>query len=311
MYNANMEQNQVFSVIKNFLGNYSSEKPLLVLLGPTASGKTALSLELAKQYNGEIISADSRQVYRFMDIGTDKIPPGKREGIPHHLIDVVNPNERFTVADFKRLAEEKIDDILRRGKLPMLAGGTGLYIEVVTKNFSLPPENQKIRAELFEELNKDGAEALFERLKTVDPETASKISPQNIPYLIRALEIYHITGHPKNDQRNPPRYHCLKVGLNPPRELLFQRILERVDAQIKNGLLEETKNLLAKGYARTLPSMRSLGYSEMSAHLEGEISLEEAAELLKRNTRNFAKRQMVWFKRDVEIIWFASAHENS
>ncbi|MEK7523554.1 MAG: tRNA (adenosine(37)-N6)-dimethylallyltransferase MiaA [Patescibacteria group bacterium] len=280
-------------------------KPLLVILGPTASGKTALSLKLARQFDGEIISADSRQVYKHMDIGTDKIPTSKREGVAHHLLDVAEPSERFTVADFKRLAEEKIEEILARGKLPMLVGGTGLYLRAVTENFLLPPKSEVIQKEMEKELKIHGAEALHKKLAELDPKSAKKIHVNNLPYVMRALEIALITGRPKDDQQAAPRYRCLKIGLNWPREELFQRIHERIDEQFKNGLLQETQKLLEMGLSRSLSSMRSLGYREAAAHLAGEISQDDAHELLKKNTRNYAKRQMTWFRKETDIHWFS------
>lgn len=279
------------------------KKPLIVLLGPTASGKTALSLKIAAEFNCEIISADSRQVYKHMDVGTDKIPAEKRQGIPHYLIDVADPSERFTVADFKRLAEEKIEDILERGKIPFIVGGTGLYIDVLTKNFSLPPENKKLRAQLEKELEKYGKDFLYNKLKKLDPKNAEKIHPNNARYVIRAIEIFMATKSPKNDRCAEPKYEILQFGLNLPREKLFERIETRVDEQLKRGLIEETKHLLKMGYDKILPSMSSLGYKEIIKYLDGELTLEETAELLKKNTRNYAKRQITWFKRDKNIIW--------
>lgn len=281
----------------------NNKKPLLALLGPTASGKTALSLDIAEKFNCEIISADSRQVYRGMDIGTDKILPEARRGIPHYLIDVADPSERFTVADFKRLAEEKIGEILGCGKFPFIVGGTGLYIDVLTKNFSLPPENKRLRAQLEKELKKYGKAALYKKLKKLDPKNAEKIHPNNARYVIRALEILLTTKSPKNDKRAEPKYEILQFGLNWPREKLFERIGARVDAQLKKGLIKEVKSLLKMGYDKDLPSMTSLGYKEIIAYLDGKLTLESASELLKKNTRNYAKRQITWFKRDKNVVW--------
>lgn len=280
-----------------------AKRPLLIILGPTASGKTALSIELAKHFNGEIISADSRQIYRHMDIGTDKIPMDKREGIVHHCLDIIEPNERFTVADFKAMAEKTIDDILASGRLPVLVGGTGLYIRAVKENFALPPENLKIKKALRRELEERGAKALYEKLQKLDPENAAKIHPNNMPYVVRALEILLATGKPKNSQRLPPKYDCTQIGLFWPREDLFKRINSRVDDQIKRGLLDETSRLLGMGFSKDLPSMSSLGYREMIKYLDGELDLNSAIELLKKNTRNYAKRQMTWFKKDKAVTW--------
>ncbi|MBI5413174.1 tRNA (adenosine(37)-N6)-dimethylallyltransferase MiaA [Candidatus Peregrinibacteria bacterium] len=291
---------QVEDFIKDFLAKDRELPPLLVILGPTASGKTALSLEVAKKFTGEIISADSRQIYRHMDIGTDKIPVDKRGGIPHHLIDVAEPTERFTVADFKRLAEKTIDDILSRGKLPMLVGGTGLYIRAIVKNFAIPPENPEIKKRILEELARTGKENLHKKLKELDPEGAAKLHPNNVPYVVRALEILLATGKPKRDAKKQPRYDCLQIGLNPPREILFQRIDERVDSQITRGLIEEVKSLMKY---RDCASMLTLGYREVIQYLDGKISLDTATELIKKNTRSFAKRQMTWFKSDTNVFW--------
>ena len=278
--------------------------PLLVVLGPTASGKTALSIELAKKYGGEIISADSRQVYRHMDIGTDKIAVDKREGVPHWLIDVVEPSERFTVADFKKLAEKKIDEIFARGNLPMLVGGTGLYIRAITQNFKIPDQDLGVREKLMKELEEEGGkEKLYERLCKLDPESSKKIHKNNIPYLVRALEIVAATGAGKPNLKGEPKYKCLQTGIAWPREILFERINKRVDEQIGRGLLEETKKLLDMGLGKKLASMQSLGYKEIVQYLDGALTLEEALELLKNNTRNFAKRQMTWFKKDEGILW--------
>lgn len=297
-----MDNAQIYSLIENFLATH--KRPLLVLVGPTASGKTALSIEVAKKYNGEIISTDSRQVYIGMDIGTDKIPLEKREGVPHHLIDVVNPDVRFTVADFKKLAEEKIEEIYARGHVPMLVGGTGLYIRVLTDNFAIPPDSPEVRKRLNAELEEHGREYMHKKLQEVDPESAAKIHMNNIPYLIRALEIFEVTGTPKSAQKNAPKYNVLKIGIQRDREELFERINQRVDEQIqKNGLLKETKMLLTKGYSKNLASMKSLGYQEVVQYLEGTLTLEQATELLKQNTRNFAKRQLTWWKREPDILW--------
>lgn len=281
----------------------TASRPLIIILGPTASGKTAFSIEIAKKFNAEIVSADSRQIYRHMDIGTDKIPIEKREEIPHRLIDIVNPDERFTSAEFKKTAEEAINDILRRGKLPVLAGGTGLYIRAIAENFSLPPENPALRAKLTDELNRFGKEHLHKKLEELDPANAAKIHPNNPRYVLRALEILLATGSPKNDKKSCPQYDVLQIGLRRPKETLFKRITERIDEQIRRGLVDETKKLLSMGYCRTLPSMSSLGYGEMARYLNNEMTLEQAVEELKKNTRNYAKRQMTWFKKDKSVRW--------
>lgn len=297
---------EIENLIKNFLGARSEkEKPLIVLLGPTASGKTALSLKLAREFNGEIVSADSRQVYRGLNIGTDKILESEREGIPHYLIDVTDPDKRFTVADFKRLAEEKIDDILARGRVPFLVGGTGLYIRAVTDNFQIPEtkENFEVRDRLEKEAREKGSEFLYERLQKVDPESAQKISKNNPRYIIRALEIYELTGMKKSDQKDVPKYKVLKIGLNLEKSVLNSRISERVERQLERGLQEEVQRLLKK-YPPSLPSLQTIGYQEVIPVIQGKIPLETAKEEIKKHTRQFARRQMTWFKREKDIFWF-------
>lgn len=276
-----------------------------MLLGPTASGKTALSLELAERWNGEIISADSRQVYRGMNIGTDKISVAQRHGVVHHLLDVADPSERFTVVDFMRLAREAIAEIHTRGKLPMLVGGTGLYINALTENFQIPESgaSDEIRKKLNEDLREHGAEWLHNELQKVDPENAKKIHPHSYVYVLRALEIFYATGKPKQDLKGESSYEVLRLGLRWPREVLAERIAQRVEAQFERGLIDEVRGLLARGFHKDLAAMRTLGYRETIEHLNGEISLEEAKNLIIKNTVKFSKRQMTWFKRDPKIVW--------
>lgn len=302
---------QTINLITTFLKSVQpNDVPLLVLLGPTASGKTALSLTLAKQFNGEIISADSRQVYRYMNIGTDKIPLEEREGVPHYLIDLVNPDERFTVVDFKKLAEEKIAEIARRGKLPILVGGTGLYIRAITENFDIPPSDDlALRTALEQEALKEaenGQEAqklLHQKLAKVDPQSAAKIHPSNTRYVLRALEIFYHTGAPKSDKKSTPKYRVLKIGLALDRSELDKRIHRRVDEQFKKGLVEEIKRLLERGYDERLPALQTLGYRELIPALRGKISIDDAKELIKMHTRQFARRQITWFKKEKDVKW--------
>lgn len=280
--------------------------PLLTLVGPTASGKTRLSLAIAKQFNGEIISADSRQIYREMTIGTDKIMPQDREGITHYLIDVVNPNQDFTVADFQRRVMGLVPDIVRHGHLPMLVGGTGLYVSAVVQNYQIPEGtmDKKIRAELEEDLQKpDGPERLYQMLQELDPLAAAKIHPNNHVYLIRALEINFIQKAPKAERKGPPLYTVFQIGIDWPRDVLYERINRRVDLQIERGLIEEVKSLLAAGYSKKLPAMSSIGYRQLIAYLEGECSLDEALQQIKNDTHAYARRQLTWFRRDPTIFW--------
>lgn len=309
---------QSHQLIADFLSAHKSsdyKPPVIVLLGPTASGKTALSIELCKAFNGEVISADSRQVYREMDIGTDKIAVTAQQlaeggtglfhdGIRHHLIDVINPDERFTVADFKKSCERLVPEITARGKIAFIVGGTGLYIRATTENFLIPDEDPTIKERLYNELKTLGAEALHKRLSQVDPEAAAKIHFNNHPYVVRALEIFELTGKPKSEHKSECPFTVLKIGLSWPREVMFERINKRAEEQLtKNGLIQETQKLLDHGYGEELSSMSSLGYREVIAHLKGELTLPQTIELLQQNTRNYGKRQLTWFKKEPNVTW--------
>lgn len=291
--------------ISAFLQEAGAQKPFIALIGPTASGKTALSIQIAQKFHCEIISADSRQVYRHMDIGTDKIQPVERAGIPHHLIDVVNPDERFTVVDFKQRAEKLIEEIIARKKIPLVVGGTGLYVTALAENFQIPEtgDDHEFRKKMEAELAQRGKEWLHNELAKVDPETAAKIPAESHLYVLRALEIHHATGRPKINQKGPKKYTVLKIGLKPQRKILFQRIQRRIELQYEKGILDEIKKLLAMGYSPELPALRSFGYRENIAHLQGKITLAQAKELILKNTKNFARRQITWWKRDPEVIW--------
>ena len=283
-----------------------SAQPLLVILGPTASGKTALSLHLAKKFQGEIISADSRQIYQEMDIGTDKLPTTKQQGIPHHLLDVIKPDQSFTLANFKDAAHEAILEIHTRNHLPMLVGGTGLYINALAENYQIPrvPPQTELRAELEHEAAKKGPEHLYKRLQKLDPEAAAKIHPHNLRYVIRALEINLATEKPKPDQKKHTEFKIFAIGIHWPREQLYERINERVDEQLRHGLLEETEKLLAK-YPPTLPVLTSFGYHEIIQFLQKKLSYAEAVDLIKQKTRNYAKRQMTWFRKNQPTHWIS------
>ncbi|MEW9033402.1 MAG: tRNA (adenosine(37)-N6)-dimethylallyltransferase MiaA [Planifilum fimeticola] len=282
--------------------------PLLVIVGPTAVGKTSLSLSLAGAFRGEIVSGDSMQVYRHMDIGTAKVTAEEREKIPHHLIDIVDPDHPFTVEEYQRLAREAIEDIQRRGRLPILVGGTGLYIQSVTHGYLLPgvEGNPELREKLHRFADEEGNEKLWEKLKAVDPETAVRLHPNDRRRIIRALEVYEGTGIPfsKLQRKSSPRYDMLWIGLTMSRERLYERINRRVDRMMAEGLVEEVEALRNKGYHRDLTSMQALGYKEIMMYLDGEISREEAVEAIKRGTRKYAKRQLSWFRRIPEIHWF-------
>lgn len=283
----------------------ADKKPLIVILGPTASGKTALSIKIAKAFNGEIISTDSRQIYKYMDIGTDKIPVQKQEGVTHHLLDIIEPDQEFTLADFKRAALKTIEEIYRRRKLPILVGGTGLYLNAILQNYQIPqvPPQQDLRQKLEDYSKEHGSEALHQLLAEKDSQAADSIHPNNVRYVIRALEINMVANAPKMDQKGESIFHAFIIGINWPREFLYERINRRVDDQIARGLLNEVKTLLMKGYDEKLPAMSSLGYLELIQYTKGECTLEQAIENIKKNTRNYAKRQLTWFRHYQNVHW--------
>lgn len=286
------------------------KKPMIVLTGPTAVGKTKLSIALAKAVDGEIISADSMQVYKHMDIGSAKITQEEMQGVPHHLIDILEPWEEFNVVIFKQKCEECLKGIYERGHIPILTGGTGFYIQAVLRdiNFTENEENKLFRASLEELAAKEGAEALHARLEEVDPVSAKAIHANNVKRVIRALEYYELTGEPISthnvqEKQKESAYHSCYFVLNDDRERLYGRIEERIDEMLENGLIDEVRKLREMGCHRKMVSMQGLGYKEILSYLEGEISLEEAIYLLKRDTRHFAKRQLTWFRREQDVIW--------
>lgn len=286
------------------------KKPLIILTGPTAAGKTKLSIALAKAVNGEIISADSMQVYQYMDIGSAKIKKEEMQGVPHYLIDVLKPEEEFHVVRFQEMAKQAMEEIYAKGKIPILTGGTGFYIQAVVKDidFSENTEKSEVRSRL-EQLAKDkGREYLHQKLLEVDPDSAQKIHANNVKRVIRALEYYELTGekislHNEREAVKESPYCYAYFVLNDLREKLYQRIDARVDEMLKEGLVQEVEKLSRMGYTRNMVSMQGLGYKEILAYLEGECSLEEAVYILKRDTRHFAKRQITWFKREPDVIW--------
>jgi tRNA dimethylallyltransferase len=286
-----------------------AQSPLVVIVGPTAVGKTRLALRLAGELGAEIVSADSRQVYRGMDIGTDKPTAEERQRVPHHLVDIVDPDEEFTLARYQDMAHAAIDDMLTRDRVPLLVGGTGLYIKAVVEGWSIPrvSPNEALRAELYREAEVEGGEALHARLRQVDPVAAEKIDWRNVRRVIRALEVYLETGRPISElqRRKPPPYRVLQIGLTMERAALYQRIDQRVDRMIERGLVEEMRGLVEQGYGYELPAMSGLGYRQVGCYLRGEISLEEAIRLIKRDTRRFVRQQYNWFRLDDEgIHWF-------
>jgi tRNA dimethylallyltransferase len=288
--------------------NDNQGKPLVVLLGPTAVGKTALSLQLAQRFAGEIVSADSRLIYRTMDIGTAKPTPEEQAQVPHHLIDLCEPDRPLTVAEYQTLAYTTIDAIHRRGRVPFLVGGTSLYVRAVVEGLLIPevPPDPALRAELEAFLATHGREALYQRLLALDPATAAVIDALNPRRLLRALEIVMITGRSKVELEgsHPPPYAILQVGLTRPREELYARIDQRVVAMVEQGLVAETQRLLDAGYAPTLPAMTSLGYREISAYLRGEMTLDAAVERIQIETHRFVRHQMTWFRKMPNIHWF-------
>jgi tRNA dimethylallyltransferase len=301
---------KLFEDIGQFLleSEQMGKRAIVAVLGPTASGKTALSLRIARAFNGEIISADSRQIYRHMDIGTDKIPDQKQEGVRHHLINIIDPREEFTLADYKRSAIKAINDIHIRKKLPILCGGTGLYLNTIIENYQIPQvaPQYDLRQQLAQYYEEHGPLALHKLLRDRDPETADRIHPHNVRYVIRALEINEVGKQQKVDRKGEQLFNVFSVGIDWPRDELYERINRRVDDQVERGLLNEVKTLLMKGYDEKLPSMSSLGYLELIAFLKGMKTYEEALEEIKKNTRNYAKRQITWFRRYANVHWISS-----
>ncbi|MDD3190295.1 MAG: tRNA (adenosine(37)-N6)-dimethylallyltransferase MiaA [Candidatus Pacebacteria bacterium] len=295
-------------------------KPLVVILGPTASGKTGLALKLAKEFYGELINADSRQIYKEMDIATNKLEKNATrdtvedeivyiiDKISLHLLDLINPNENFSLADYKRLALQKIEEVQNHGKLPILVGGTGLYISSIVDNLDIPeaPPDKKLRAELGDKSTKE----LFNELQNVDPLSAKTIGPDNKRKIIRALEVYKITGKPFSAQqkKGKPLFDILQIGIEIERKELYAKIDKRVDKMIEAGLIDETKRL-TKRYNPDLPAMSGIGYKEINSYLRQEITLEEAIQQIKWRTHQYARRQITWFKRDERIHWVKNYKE--
>lgn len=288
----------------------NEKKKLIVLTGPTAVGKSALSVELAKKTGGEIISADSMQIYRYMDIGSAKIKQEDMQNVPHHLIDVLMPDEEFNVFRFQTMAKAAMDGIYERGHIPIIVGGTGFYIQALLYDVSFSEEenHSKLRLKLEKEAAQKGGAFLYERLKAVDPESAKVIHANNVKRVIRALEFFELNGYPisahneAERKKRSPYAFCYFV-LNDDREKLYQKIDMRVDAMLAEGLVEEVSRLREMGYHRQMVSMQGLGYKEILDYLEGKCSLEEAVSLIKLSTRHFAKRQLTWFRRERDVLW--------
>ena len=284
-------------------------KPMVVLTGPTAVGKTELSIRLAEALDGEIISADSMQVYKKMNIGTAKIRKEEMGGIPHHLIDVLDPAEEFNVARFQEMAKEALAGIYERGKIPLVVGGTGFYIQglLYDIDFTREEQDKSFRERLQKKAEEEGAGAVHQMLEKVDSVSAGKIHPNTVKRVIRALEFYHLNGRPisehnEEEARKKSPYQSAYFVLNQERQTLYERINRRVDLMMEEGLIGEVKSLVEEGYGRNLVSMQGIGYKEVFDYLEGEISLEETTERIKKDTRHFAKRQLTWFGREKEVI---------
>lgn len=285
-------------------------KPLIIIAGPTACGKTDISIKLAKELNGEIISADSMQVYKFMDIGTAKAPYDEMQGIRHYLIDELYPDEEFNVMIFQQKAKEYIKEIYSKGKLPIVAGGTGFYINALVNdnNFMETCNDNSIREKLYADAEEKGNEYIYSILREVDPEYASSVHPNNVKRVARALEFYYLTGkklseHNAEEKERLSPYNVSFIIINMDREKLYERIDKRVDIMIENGLTDEVRRLLDMGYSPELVSMQGLGYKEIVPYIKGETTLDEAVYELKKRTRHFAKRQLTWFKRQTNGFW--------
>lgn len=286
------------------------QKPMIILTGPTAVGKSALSVELAKKINGAVISADSMQVYRHMDIGSAKIMPEEMQGITHYMIDELEPDEEFHVVRFTTMAKEYLKEIYAAGKIPIIAGGTGFYIQALLYDIDFTEQqcDEAYRRQLEEQAKEHGAGYLHEMLRKVDPASAEAIHANNVKRVIRALEFYHLSGqkiseHNETERQKQSPYNFAYFVLNDERAKLYERIDKRVDAMIAAGLVNEVQKLKDMGCSREMVSMQGLGYKEILAYLDGEYTLEEAVYIIKRETRHFAKRQLTWFKRERDVIW--------
>lgn len=286
-----------------------SNPPLILIVGPTAVGKTEIAIQLAERFNGEIVSADSRLFYRGMDIGTAKPSLEEQARVPHYLIDIANPDEILSLAAFQQKATEAIADIHARDKLPFLVGGTGQYIRAVTQGWT-PPEvkpDERLRDALEKMKEERGLNWLHDKLRGLDPDAAEKIDPRNFRRTIRALEVIMTTGKKFSEQRGQGEspYHLITIGLTRPREELYRRVDERIESMFANGLMDEVKSLIARGYSPSLPTMSAIGYRECAQALEGKITVEEAKQFARRATRVYVRRQANWFKEsDPNILWF-------
>ncbi len=290
----------------------SENQKIVAIVGPTASGKTALALELARERNGEIVSADSRQIYRGMDIGTSKPSAADRASVPHHLIDIKKPDEDYAVAEYKRDAIAAIQDILRRGGLPILVGGTGLYVKAVVENLDIPAvkADPELRKKIENEIQTEGLDVVFKKLAGLDPEAAYVVDPKNPRRVVRALEVALSTGKPFTAQRkkNEPLFEVLEIGLDLPPVALRERIDKRIDHMMEIGLLEEVRRLTER-YGYDCPAFDAIGYREIIDHIRNGVPLEKTVADMKINTWHYAKRQLTWFKKDRAVVWISDPYE--
>ncbi|GIN88742.1 tRNA dimethylallyltransferase [Heyndrickxia sporothermodurans] len=302
-------------LLKKAVKDLGEKKKLIVLIGPTAVGKTELSLQLAKEFNGEIISGDSMQIYKGMDIGTAKIKYEDRKGIPHHLIDIIEPNESFSVADFQEAVREQINDISKRNALPMIVGGTGLYIQSVIYDyhFSDAAGDEAIRNYYEKKVKEEGNLSIYQILQEKDPESAKKIHPNNVRRVIRALEVIESTGKTASEYQQQQKpdllYDVALIGLTMDREKLYERINLRVDLMMEEGLLEEVKGLYDLHF-NNAQSTQAIGYKELFEYFDGKVTLDEAIQQLKQNSRRYAKRQLTWFRNKMDVSWFDMTNES-
>jgi tRNA dimethylallyltransferase len=281
---------------------------LIAIVGPTAVGKTALAIQLAERFGGEIVGADSRQIYRFMDIGSAKPSAAERLRVPHHLIDIVTPDESLTLGQYKELATACIHDIATRGKVPLLVGGTGLYLKTILEGWTIPEvaPDYPLREMMLAHAQAHGNAALYEQLQAVDPIAAGKVDPRNVRRVVRYLEVYHATGQPisSHQQKIAPPYQLLRIGLTMPRAKLYDRIDARVDAMMSQGFLEEVRRLVEMGYDPNLPALSGFGYRQLIQYLNGSLALDAAVVETKKETRRFVRRQYAWFPLgDPSILW--------
>lgn len=290
-------------------GEGKGRPSIVIIVGPTCAGKTELAIRLAQRFDGEIINADSLQVYRGLEIGTAKPSLQERQTIPHHLIDMVDPDQDYTASDFRADAGRAIEGIISRGRIPFVVGGTGLYIKALLKGLVDSPSGAgAVRQDLEEAGRTSGGELLLQRLAAVDPETAARLHPNDRVRIVRALEVFMLTGRPISSFRSDhdfggDYYRYLKIGIAVEREELYRRIADRVDRMMADGLPDEVRSLLAQGFDPTLKPLRAIGYKEVTAFLAGRCPLDETVRLIKRDTRRYAKRQLTWFRQDKEINW--------